>query len=202
MPGKSFLLDTNILSNDRIQAFPRLRIWLEAQNSIAICFPVLVEIEQGIAKVRNDNPAKALALRNWLDKLLSLPHLYPEPSPSVARLLGEMHCCSPLRKFWQPPASTKDHKPDQDLFIAAMAIVHNLPIATLNLADFIAIDRHFPLPGVLDPAAGLWGVSLKRTPDVAPLLRPRMTPINAMPLRDRAGDPAQNRSEDLFQSLC
>jgi hypothetical protein len=77
-------------------------------------------------------------------------------TPNVARLLGEMMCCRPLSNLWL--SSSIGRKPGQDLAIAAVAIVYEMPIATLDETDFTLIDEYFSLPGLFNPAFGTWPV--------------------------------------------
>ncbi len=49
-----------------------------------------------------------------------------------------------------------------DLIIAATAIVHQATVVTFNVGDFVLIDRHFPLPAVLDPGTGQYAVRASR----------------------------------------
>lgn len=154
-----FLLDTNIICDARKpKPPPALKNWLRSQDEIAIPFPAMVEIEQGIAELRKNNPAKAQELRDWMDGVLAGRHYYPAVNSDVARMLAEMYCCRPLKNLWYTDAGKKERKPGQDLFVAAIAICHSLPIATSDTYDFVLIDRHFPLPGVFSPMAQEWAV--------------------------------------------
>lgn len=129
-----FLLDTSVISHARYsRQHPAVGAWLEEQESIAIPFPALLEVQQGIIEVGDTQPDLASELLNWLRGLLSMDHHYPEINPEVARVLALLYCCEPLRHLWYTnPENTKKRKPGQDLFIAAVSIAHQLPIATLN----------------------------------------------------------------------
>lgn len=154
-----FLLDTNILSDARKPRLPlALKTWLRCQEEVAIPFPAILEIEQGIAEIRRTQPEKADELREWLDSVLAARHHYPAVTPAVARLLAEMYCCRPLKNLWYTQAAKKEKKPGQDLFVAAIAIIHSLPIATTDVFDFVLIDHHFRIPGVYSPTIGEWAV--------------------------------------------
>lgn len=156
----TFLIDTNVISNSsKRDPHPAISDWLSAQVNIAIPFPVFLEIQAGIAERRRINSESADSLERWFDRLQSAIFMYPEVTPTVARLLGEMMCCRPLTNLWSAAAPARCRKPGQDLFIAAIAIVHRLPIATLNARDFETIHRYFPLPGVFHPAFGIWLIS-------------------------------------------
>jgi predicted nucleic acid-binding protein len=155
-----FLLDTSILSDaQNPKPLVRVQRWLRKQACIAIPFPVILEIEQGIVDVRRTKPHKADELRGWLADVLVSEFEYPEITPEVARTLAEMNCCGPLKNFWYVnPNGKKEKRPSQDLFIAAISIVHDLPLATMNEKDFAFVDRYFPLPGVYNPNTGCWAV--------------------------------------------
>ena len=158
MPDGIFLLDTNILSDaQRPLPNPILADWFRLQKRLAIPFPVILEIERGIAEVAEYNNLKAMKLRAWMDRLLATDYVFPSDSPAVARVLGAMYCCGPLKELWFVDEQSKK-KPGQDLFIAAIAITYDFPIATLNVRDFERINRYFPLPGVYDPIAAVWAV--------------------------------------------
>lgn len=160
MPRGIFLLDTNILSNaQKPLPDPVLVEWFRRQRRFAIPFPAILEIERGIAEVSEHNPRKALELRAWVDDLLTTDYIYPSDSPAVARVLGPMYCCGPLKHLWFVDKNSKK-KPGQDLFIAAIAITYGLPIATLDVWDFERINRYFALPGVFDPVASVWAVPM------------------------------------------
>ncbi|WP_276120181.1 PIN domain-containing protein [Pararhizobium qamdonense] len=154
-----FLIDTNVLSHaQKPKQNPTIREWFSRQDSLAIPFPVLLEIQQGIVELGKRQPDRAADLSGWLDTVLASDFVYPTITPAVARVLAEMNCCNALRGLWQTNGS-KEKKPGQDLFIAAIAIIHNLPIATCDVDDFVLINDFFPLPGVYNPAFNMWLVT-------------------------------------------
>ncbi|MEY9629033.1 type II toxin-antitoxin system VapC family toxin [Sinorhizobium fredii] len=160
-----FLLDTSVLSHAQYgRQHPAVGAWLDEQESVAIPFPALLEVQQGIAEVRMTQPDLAAELLIWLEGLLSMDHDYPEINPEVARVLAMLYCCEPLRHLWYTnPNNTRKKKPGQDLFIAAVSIAHNIPIATLNDKDFALINRHHRLPGAYNPAFSFWIVAPPET---------------------------------------
>jgi predicted nucleic acid-binding protein len=163
-----FLLDTSILSDaQNPKPLVRVQRWLRKQACVAIPFPVILEIEQGILDVRRTRPHRADELRAWLTKVLVSEFEYPEITPEVARTLADMNCCGPLKNFWYVnPNGKKEKRPSQDLFIAAISIVHDLPLATMNEKDFVFIDGYFPLPGVYNPNTGCWAVRPDHLADI------------------------------------
>ncbi|MBB3979745.1 hypothetical protein GGQ64_004990 [Rhizobium azooxidifex] len=171
-----FLLDTNIICDARKpKPPPALKSWLRSQDEIAIPFPAMLEIEQGIAELRKTNPLKAQELRDWMDSVLAGRHYYPAINSDVARILAEMYCCRPLKNLWYIETGKKEKKPGQDLFVAAIAICHSLPIATSDTYDFVLINRHFPLPGVFSPMAQEWAVPLPTFTPERSRIPPRAT---------------------------
>ncbi len=72
---------------------------------------------------------------------------------------SKLYCCRPLHRLWYPE---EDKKPGQDLFIAAMSIVYDMPIATLNHGDFEQINKFHSLPGVYNPNRQSWAVPRSR----------------------------------------
>ncbi|MGO8021292.1 PIN domain-containing protein [Rhizobium leguminosarum] len=159
MASEMFLLDTNILCNSsKPRPHPRISEWLMAQKHVAIPFAVFLEIETGIAQRAQDNALAAGRLWEWVDSICDTEFEYPPITPAVARVLGKMLCCRPLTNLWFVDPTTHKRKPGQDLFIAATALVYNLPIATADGSDFELIDRYFPLQGVFNPAFDIWVV--------------------------------------------
>ncbi len=158
MSDQVFLLDTNIISNSsKKEPDPQIANWLRSQARVAIPFAVILEVEIGISQVFANNPSKSLALGDWFDGILKTEFDYPVPTPDVAWLLAEMYCCDELSHLWfTDPEKPKKRRPGQDLFIAATAIVYDMPIATCDAEDYLAISRRFPLPGVFDPASATW----------------------------------------------
>lgn len=158
MSDDVFLLDTNIISNSsKIKPDPQIAGWLRSQARVAIPFAAILEVEIGISQTFPNNPSKALALGDWWAGILQTEFEYPVPTPAVARQLAEMYCCDHLSHLWfTNPDKPKKRRPGQDLFIAATAIVYDMPIATCDAKDYLAIEQRFPLPGVFNPADRAW----------------------------------------------
>lgn len=153
-----FLLDTNIVSHaKKKKQNPSIKKWFESQAAIAIPFPVFIEIRQGIVSLERGDPQKAAELSAWLQTILDSDFYMPPMTPEVAMKQAELYNCRPLKPLWYT-GQQKDKKPGQDLAIAAISIVYQLPIATLDGFDFRQIDFFFPLPGVYNPAFDTWTV--------------------------------------------
>lgn len=128
---KAWLLDTNVISELRKpNCNPNVKQWTDRQppQSFYLSTVTLAEIRFGIEQLR-DNAALKKELVEWLDGTLRpwfTERILPvdEDVILVWRQLVEAG-----RKqghtFGQP-----------DLFIAAIAIIHNLCVVTRNVADF------------------------------------------------------------------
>lgn len=150
-----FLIDTNVLSHlKKARRNPNVEAWLADQPNYAIPFSTLLEIKQGILELEKYAPDRATDLQSWFDAILKSDFYFPPINEQVALTLANLYCCGPLKPLWQPQSGKK--KPGQDLFIAAVAIVHDLPIATLDVTDFVRIDQYFTLPGVYHPGFKTW----------------------------------------------
>lgn len=134
---------------------PVVRRWFESQEALAIPFPVILEIQRGIISVGKTHPHRAAELELWLKAILHTDFYYPVVTTDVAAVMAEMYCCGPLKNLWYMGKGSPT-APGQDLFIAAIAIAHRLPIATLDWQDYLLIDRYFPLPGLYNPAFEAW----------------------------------------------
>lgn len=155
-----FLLDTSVLSHAQYsRQHPAVGAWLFQQEHLAIPFPALLEVYQGITTVKATKPKLAREIVDWLDGVLSMEYYYPDINREVARVLAALHCCNELTHLWYTnPENSRRKKPGQDLFFAAISIAHGIPIATLDAKDFKLIDRYMPLPGVYNPAFSIWVV--------------------------------------------
>lgn len=153
-----FLLDTNVVSHARkARQNPRLNRWYRDQESVAIPYPVILEIEQGIVALSKRSPKRAHDLAIWFQAVLESEFYLPPMTLDVARKMAEMYCCRPLKNLWFVEESG-EKRPGQDIAIAAFAMVYNLPIATVDTEDFRRINMYFALPGVYNPAFDTWSV--------------------------------------------
>ena len=120
-----YLLDTNIISELR-KARPHgaVKAWFLQLDAAdwALSAITFGELQQGIERTRQQNPAMAAALEEWLEELLETSNIL-DINPEICRewarlLLGRSRALS------------------EDAFIAATARVHGLTIATRNTRDF------------------------------------------------------------------
>jgi toxin FitB len=154
------ILDTDIVSNLRKKKpHPRLLIWIEETgwDELATTALSVMEIRIGIERARRNDPAVAAEVQLWLDGLLAAgtPQVLPLDT-EAAILLAKMRETPSLKDFLVQHPSAKETKTGADLAIASIAIAHSAVIATNNDKDFLAIDRHFPLPGLYNPFDGRW----------------------------------------------
>ena len=162
------LVDTNILSIAYLPQAPDwIWDWLESlpRGAIALPWVAVYETEYGIRTAQRDNPAKALELLVWFEEFLRSNVVFPEMDIVAARLLGQMAATPGMSHFFV--TTERKNKAGQTLkmskiklgcdpMLAALAISHQLPIATFNLRDFMYINRYFPLPGIYSPEADAW----------------------------------------------
>lgn len=155
-----FILDTNVLSQFSYKKpHPQLLSWLtHLPGSVAIPFGAVIEIQRGIEKLARTDKVRAEALQEWLGSLLESDIPYLGMDASTAQLYGKMTMVPALRDLWTPPAHSKEPKLGQDLTIAAAAIRHGAPIATMNTKDFLRIHEFFHLPGLYDPVKAAWSI--------------------------------------------
>ena len=132
-----FLVDTDVLSLlRRPKRSPRISRWMARQRTTDLYMSVVsvAEIERGITRQRDRDPAFAGLLAAWLDTVLSLygNRILPVDSPTARR--------------WGRLSGALGHE-GTDLLIAATAIEHGLTVVTRNV-------RHFEPTGVpvLDPS--------------------------------------------------
>ena len=127
----SFLLDTDVLSalrrRDRHQSVAE---WLECQRTADLHLSVVTigEVERGITRQRDRNPAFAQELAGWLDNVLAW---YGDRVLAVD---------TGTARRWGQLSGVLGHA-NADLLIAATALEHGLAVVTRNI-------RHFEPTGV------------------------------------------------------
>ena len=122
----NYLLDTNIISEIRkgSDCDPHVATWYDSIDDESIYLSVLVlgEIRKGIERARSTNPGQARALEKWLSTLSqSFADRILPVDLAVADEWGRMSA--------KRPVSTVD------ALLAATAKVHQMMLATRNVAD-------------------------------------------------------------------
>jgi predicted nucleic acid-binding protein len=155
------ILDTNVLSmfaKERPQT--RFLDFIDRVpiDLLAIPFPVLVEVYKGIEKIESEKPERARQLRRWITLMRATDISFLPAEENTALVYSKMIMVPELRYLWQVPDSRENEfkLPGQDLMIAATSIAYGYPLATLDIEDFSLIDEYFPLPGLFNPADGVW----------------------------------------------
>jgi len=122
-----YLLDTNVLSEvwKGVRANASVAAWFDSLEDESIFISVLAigEIRRGIELARKKDPAKAKMLDGWLNGLV---RYYGSRILAVDERIAER---------WGT-LSLDQKLPDVDGLLAASALVHDLTLATRNIADF------------------------------------------------------------------
>lgn len=159
MPDNVFLLDTDIVSLfGRPRSPPGLRPWLLelGVDRLAISYPTIAELMRGAHIKRKDDPEKAEQIMAWIRQVLATNFRAPVMTAEVAGVYAQMTSVPSLRNMWTVQRSQKSNRLGHDLMIAAVSIIHQLPILTANISDFMRINDQFPLPGLYHPLEGRW----------------------------------------------
>lgn len=123
-----WLLDTNIVSEMR-KARPHggVLAWMnrQAQADLFISAATIGEIQVGIERSRNANPAKAIEIEAWLDTFAADERILPADSA--------------VFRQWAKLMAGRSPGLTMDAVIAATATVHGLTVATRNVRDFEAL---------------------------------------------------------------
>jgi len=116
------LIDTNILSElMRREPDPVVLSWADRHDGFVLSVIVLEELVFGLTK-------KSLPLkRQWLDDFLEHQCLILPITPAIARGSGTLRGQFSAQGVVRHPS---------DMLIAATALIHRLPLATRNTADF------------------------------------------------------------------
>lgn len=158
----TILLDTNVLSQYAKEFIKKPFLTFMEQfpaEKFAIPFPVLVEINCGIASIQTKKPLRALRLRRWIRLMMASDITFLAADSKTAMIYGDMLMKQELSGLCVIRKTVRKKElmsVGLDPMIAATSIAYNYPIATCDLKDFSLIDQYFPLPGVYDPSQGRW----------------------------------------------
>lgn len=155
------LLETCLISQFTYKnPSPQFITWIKniPEDSLAISVATVFEIQKGIEKLRSANSPRVQAFKVWLDDLLATSIICLQQDIETARLHAKMVAVPALKCLWVPDPTARSPKYGQDLLIAATSIRYEIPIATINIRDFMAIHEHFSLPGLIDPSTSLWHI--------------------------------------------
>ena len=125
-----YLLDTNLISE--IRKMPKgkcdqgVEQWVKttSQNLMFTSAVVLMELERGILAMERKDMAQGTMLRTWFEKdvLPAFQSKILSVNEQTARICAKLHI--------------PDHTPENDAWVAASAIQHNLVLVTRNTDDF------------------------------------------------------------------
>jgi len=116
------LIDTNIIS-ELMRRLPQAQVldWADRQPGFLLSVIALEELVFGLT--RKNLPLK----RQWLDDFLHHHCDILSVNPSIARTAGTLRGQLATRGLTRHPS---------DMLIAATALIHSVPLATRNTADF------------------------------------------------------------------
>ncbi|NKL21821.1 type II toxin-antitoxin system VapC family toxin [Rhizobium leguminosarum] len=164
----AFLLDTCVISESTLKQ-PRENVlnFLATADNYFIPMGALMELQMGITMVCATNPIKAVKLSAWYHSLVRAEIPIVPTDREVSEIWGVLAADPRLRRL--VPGGGKKPRGGQDLHIAAAALVMRLPIATMNVSDFMLIHECYPLPGIYDPLHDRWHARMEPLADQYPL---------------------------------
>jgi toxin FitB len=120
-----FLLDTNIISELR-RARPHAAVaaWLRgvADSDLHVSAVSIGEIQAGIEITREKDPAKAIEIEAWLERIAQSYNVLPMDARTF--------------RCWARLMHRRSKTLVEDAMIAATAEVHGLLVVTRNIRDF------------------------------------------------------------------
>lgn len=127
-----------------------------ASNDLVFTPATLIDIERGILRIMQTNPAKGVALREWFAHERERRPVLTGREQETAKVLATILECRHLKHVWLPDPKAKHPSFGHHAATAAAAIAHELPIAAVSVKPFVAINEYFSIPGVFDAATERW----------------------------------------------
>jgi len=125
----AFLLDTNVVSElRRPRPHGAVLAWLQSVDDadLHLASVTLGDIQAGIERTRDQDPAKASEIESWLDQV--------SDTYNILSLAG------PAFRCWAQLMHRQSDTLYEDAMIAAIAKVHQLTVVTRNVADFSGFE--------------------------------------------------------------
>jgi toxin FitB len=125
----AFLLDTNVVSELRKpRPHGAVLAWLQRVDDadLHLASVTLGEIQAGIERTREQDPAKASEIERWLDQ--------------VSDTFNTLSLDGPAFRYWAQLMHRQSNTLYEDAMIAAIAKVHHLTVVTRNVADFSGFE--------------------------------------------------------------
>ncbi|MDX0678304.1 PIN domain-containing protein [Sinorhizobium medicae] len=152
-----YLLDTCVLSEtSRRNPHPAVVRFIETAENLMLPIAVVMEFQMGITEISHKDPVRAVRLAAWYQRLAASGLPIIDTNTEVAEVWGVLAADPRLKNLFVANARAQRPRAGQDLHIAAVALVHRVAIATINVKDFTLINRFYPLPGIYNPMEDQW----------------------------------------------
>ncbi|NGO62477.1 type II toxin-antitoxin system VapC family toxin [Rhizobium daejeonense] len=152
-----YLLDTCVLSEtSRRNPHPAVIRFIETAENLMLPIAVVMEFQMGITEISQKDPVRAVRLATWYQRLAASGLPVIDTNTEIAEVWGVLAADPRLKNLFVANARAQKPRAGQDLHIAAVALVHRVAIATMNVKDFTLIDRFYPLPGIYNPMEDRW----------------------------------------------